>query len=837
MICARMSSVLKKIVLLLGICGLLFVWLYLHRPLAKDLFANAAGASLQITDRHGIVLRESLSAEGGKRTWLSYAEIPAVVKQAVLAAEDQRFFAHRGVDWLSLGRAIVQNLKARRVVSGASTITQQLVKNRFGYPRTVLGKLQEMATALRLEHTLSKEDILTQYLNRVGFANQTFGIEAAARLYFGKPAQHLSLAESVFLVGLIQAPSYFNPYSHRDRALQRQRYLLEQMYRRKAIDETSYRIARREELRLTPKEMNFKAPHFCEAILSGNTLPNVVKTTLDYYLQQKIEEIVTTRLAELQAYHVTNAAVLVVNNRSGEILAYLGSRDFFDETIAGQVNGVVALRQPGSTLKPFTYQLALERSYTPATLIPDIQDYPAAARSFLPENYDKKFHGPVRLRQALACSYNIPAFRVLERLGVEALYTRLHEFGFVSLQQAPSFYGPALTLGDGEVTLLELTGAYSILARRGQGFQLRYVLDSFPDSNPQPDIQLFSPQVAYLITHILADREAAMPAFGEDTPLELPFPTAVKTGTSKDYRDNWTIGFTAEYTVGVWVGNFDGTPMRQVSGISGAAPIYRDIMLYLYRYAEPPSLLAEPPPGLVTARICPLSGALVNNDCPHSIAELFSKGTEPTERCQMHRADWVNADTGLLTEPAAPNAVKKVFTRFPPLYQTWAREMGYPAPPAQDSLVGGGQGAVAQDSPFGGGQGEVTQNSAVSGGKGEVAQNSPFGGGKGEVTQDSPFGGGKGEVAPISIVHPNDGDVYAVDPVLRPEYQTVRLSAIAPPEISHLTWYVDDAPWESVASPFQTAWPISPGTHRIYAEGEQNGKTVRSQEIIVYVVK
>ena len=313
----------------------------------------------------------------------------------------------------------------------------------------------------------------------------------------------------------------------------------------------------------------------------------------------------------------------------------------------GRVNGILSLRQPGSTLKPFTYQLALERSYTPATLLPDIQDFPAAPRSFLPENYDRQYHGPVRLREALACSYNIPAYRVLEAIGVGALYHRLHQFGFDSLRERPSFYGPGLTLGNGEVTLLELTRAYSILARGGKAVKERYFLDtsssSSPDiqqfatlnsqlatrnpqpaiRNPQPDIQLFSPRIIYILTHILADRQAAVPAFGEYTPLELSFQTAVKTGTSKDYRDNWTVGFTRDYTVGVWVGNFDGSPMRKVSGITGAAPIYHDVMLALYRDYNPVSLLSDPPEGIVTARICPLSGKRVHEDCPHAIEEVF----------------------------------------------------------------------------------------------------------------------------------------------------------------------------------------------------------------------
>lgn len=805
-----------KILVILGLLWAAVCILYLYMPFANDLFAFNIGTSLKITDRHGIMLRETLSVEGGRTTWLRYEELPESVIRAIIATEDKRFFVHIGVDVLALGRALWQNLRSGHIVSGASTITQQLVKIRFGYPRTILGKLQEIWMALRLERQFSKQEILTQYLNRVNFSNQTYGIESAAKLYFGKPARHLSFAESVFLVGLVQAPSRFNPYRNTSQAIQRQQALLERMYRRHAINDTQYQLARQEKIRLVPQQTNFKAPHFCNMILerliqdtrempairerkqsrgsSGIQVIAEVKTTLDYYLQEQVENIVAARISELDAYNVTNAAVLVLKNDTGDILAYVGSRDFFNDAISGQVNGVLALRQPGSTLKPFTYQLALERSYTPATLLPDIQEYPAAPRSFLPENYDRKYHGPVRLREALACSYNIPAVRVLESIGVEALYQRLHDFGFESLCELPSFYGPGLTLGNGEVTLLELTRAYSTLARQGIDVPERAILEVKPNSTyatcaPQPATQRFSPRVIYLLTHILADRQAGIAAFGENTALELPFQTAVKTGTSKDYRDNWTIGFTRDYTIGVWVGNFDGTPMRKVSGITGAAPIYRDVMLALYRDHPPAPLLDSPPPGLITARICPISGDLVTEDCPHGIEEFFLEGTQPTDPCEMHRAYWVDERDGLLTEPNAPHSVKKVFLHFPPLYQSWAHDRGYPTPPTQVS-------------PYA-----------------RVA-------GKQNARQET-----------IQIVRPNDGDVYTIDPVLRREYQTLQLSAVVPSGITRIVWYVNDEPWETVKAPFRTAWAIRPGAHRIYAEGENQGESIRSREITVHVIE
>ena len=795
------------------------LWGYLRLPLDLERFAVHEGTSLKITDRHGIVLREVLSAEGGRTHWLSYEEIPETIEQTLLAVEDRRFFSHSGVDFLALGRAVFQNLWAGEVLSGASTLTQQLVKNRFGYPRTLWGKFQEMLTAWRLEATLTKEEILVQYVNRVAFSNQVFGIEAAAMLYFGKPVRHLSLAESVFLVGLIQAPSRFNPYRHFELAEQRQQDLLERLHQQQRISEDEYQLAHREEIRLVPKQVNFKAPHFCEMLLRKAEKDGLsfretanLSTTLDYYLQERVEEIVDKRLEDLKDYHVTNASVLVLDNTNGEILTWVGSRDYFDESISGQVNGALALRQPGSALKPFTYQLALERAYTPATLLPDLKELPRAARSFMPENYDRKYHGPVRLREALACSYNIPAFRLLEDIGVETLYQRLRALGFDSLQEESSFYGPGLTLGNGEVTLLELSRAFSMLARGGKGLKERYVLASLATPQPTPNPyqegssvlapresgqkdgeQLLSSRTSYLLAHILADRQAASAAFGENTPLELPFVTAVKTGTSKDYRDNWTVGFTQDYTVGVWVGNFDGSSMRKISGISGAAPIYRDVMLALYQNYTPPDFLAHMPDGIVTVRICPLSGKLLHEDCPHGIDELFLEENVPTEICDMHRAYWVDSRDGLLTDANSPRALKTVFIHFPPIYQSWAREMRYPLPPVEYS-------------PF----------SHIA----AIARNS---------TTD-----GRQQ---IRIVHPNDGDVYAIDPVLRREFQSVQLSAVVSPGISELRWYVDDELWEQVESPFKSAWTLAPGTHRIHAEGTYAEQYVSSSHISIHVVE
>jgi penicillin-binding protein 1C len=309
----------------------------------------------------------------------------------------------------------------------------------------------------------------------------------------------------------------------------------------------------------------------------------------------------------------------------------VGSADYFNPLISGQCNGAAALRQPGSALKPFTYGIALEQGFPASYLLPDVDIVEgAAAEKFLPRNYDDRYHGPVRMRTALGCSYNVAAVRVLERIGTGNLLDRLHAAGFASLKRSPEHYGPGLTLGNGEVSLIELTRAYAALAHGGM-YRGEQRLASQPGGD---SLRVFNSQVAYILAQIMSDRSARSPAFGECSPIDLPFPCAAKTGTTKDYRDNWTVGFTTDYTVGVWVGNFDGAPMHGVSGISGAGPLFRDIMLTLHRDARPGAFTR--PEGVVTARVCPLSGDLVSEHCPDGMTEFFLAGREPRDACRFH---------------------------------------------------------------------------------------------------------------------------------------------------------------------------------------------------------
>jgi len=621
------------------VCGSFYV------PVSRSRLDPKPVISLRIEDRRGVLLREVLSDEGGRCRWVRLADISRDLLSATLASEDRHYLAHSGVNPYAVVRAFVQNLRSQRVVSGASTITQQVVRNIFHFRRSLLGKVLEAWLAVRLEHTLSKDEILVQYLNRISYGNQAYGIEAASQLYFDKSASDLSLAEAAFLSTLPRAPSELNPYRHFAAAEKRQKELLRRMKDMGLVDAARMDRALQEPLTLRDEREKFRAPHFCDVILERIPPPErrsvaAIRTTLDEALQEKVETLLRGHLDSLEKKGITNGAVLVLDNRTGEILALAGSRDFFDDRHAGQVNGALALRQPGSTLKPLTYALALERGLTAATILEDVPtQFATLEGSFTPENFDERYHGPIRLRSALASSLNIPAVAVLDALGPDLLYRRLKELGFSSLQKSPEFYGVGLTLGNGEVTLLELVRAYASLARGGSYLEDRSVLSvRFKDgtersaAGPPTPKQVYAPGVAYIITHILADNDARVPTFGYRSPLKFPFAVAAKTGTSKDFRDNWTVGYTPRFTVGVWAGNFDGSPMQNVSGMTGAGPLFRDVMLLL----SPGEAEAfEEPRGLVHARICPVSGEMLSDICPGSIDEIFVAGTEPKTICRL----------------------------------------------------------------------------------------------------------------------------------------------------------------------------------------------------------
>ena len=585
-------------VLLVPVVG----WLLLPLvPLPPGLFQPLQDA-VQLLDREGRPLR--LARAGGEpfQQRVAYADLPQPLIHATLAAEDARFWDHPGVDWRGILRAAWQLAWHRRIVSGGSTITQQLVKQAQPRARTFPAKAWEAAQALRLEQLWDKPHILGEYLNRVDYGNLNRGAPAAASFYFGKALRNLSPAECALLAALPQAPSRLNPLRHLDRARQRQRWILDQMLRRGWLTEAEHARAVSETPRLAGQRQ-FAAPHFVEFLLSRIeteedesgpvdadsvnrplrlTTTEPLRTTLDLPLQQYAERVLHGHLTALAARQVRNGAVVILDNATGGVRAMVGSEDFFAAG-SGQVNGAWAPRSAGSAFKPFTYALALERGATAARVFADVPvSFATATGVFAPVNYDRQCRGPVSLRVALGSSLNIPAVRALDELGgAGPLLERLRACGLTTLRQPADHYGLGLTIGNAEARLLELANAYACLARLGQYRPWTTVADE-PAAMAAPQTA-FSTAAAWLIADILSDNDARALAFGMHSALRFDFPVACKTGTSTGFRDNWAFGFTPEFTVGVWVGNFDGAPMQDVSGVTGAAPVLHELFTHLHQ--------------------------------------------------------------------------------------------------------------------------------------------------------------------------------------------------------------------------------------------------------------
>jgi penicillin-binding protein 1C len=582
-------------------------------PLPVKLKENT-DASPVLLDRHGEPILHLALPDSTRTSPLGADEIPADLVACTLAAEDKRFYSHGGIDPLATLRAGRDFLAKRRVVSGASTITQQLIKiTSPPAARSPATKIREALAARRLEMTWSKRQILTAYLNHLDYGNLRIGVAEAARFYLQKPPGDLSLAECALLAGLPQSPSRLNPIRHPQRAVVRRNTVLERLARAGNHDANRIAAALAEPLSLRPLAESKHAPWLSQI----SNLKSQIQTTLDLPLQRDLESIVREETARLKDANLRHAAVVAIHNPTGEILALVSSAGW-DDPRGGQFNGALTPRSPGSTLKPFTYLLAMERNHrTPSSILADIPTPFRTPQGLdLPENYDRTYRGPVTLRTALACSLNVPALRELNLLGgPRPLHTLLENLGITTLGQDSSVHGLGLTLGNAPVRLLELTNAYATLARQGRHFSA--ILFPSPSDVGR---SMFDVQSAWFIADILADSTARAPSFQPGGPLDLPFRCAVKTGTSSDFRDNWCIGFTPEFTVGVWAGNFEQQPMKGISGIAGAGPVFHRAMLRLHRDTQP-TWFAQPP-GIVEITIDPRHGKLVAADARNAVREL-----------------------------------------------------------------------------------------------------------------------------------------------------------------------------------------------------------------------
>lgn len=595
-----------------------------------------------VLDAHGNVLERDGSA--GLRIPTTIDRVAPRMLQATISSEDRRFLQHFGVDPLAIGRALANS----SAPSGASTITQQLARRLYladdSSPLAVR-KAHEALIALQLEANRSKAEILQLYLNDVYYGRGAYGIEAAARVYFGVGAANLDLAHSAYLAGLPQRPSAYD--SVIDAAARaRQSYVLGRMVDDGWITASQADAAAAERIDVLPASLPPIAHQFVAYARAelARVRPDlagrdglIIETTLDAALQSESERLVRLRLDTLRDRKATDAALVAIEPGTGRIIAWVGNATDGDPAHGGEIDMVRTPRQPGSALKPLLYAAAFERGYTPATPLLDVPStFATDDGPYTPANFDRTFHGVVPLRVALASSLNIPAVRTLDAIGLDAMLEISHRFGLSTLNKVEG-YGLSLTLGSGEVRLVDLTNAFAAFGARGvlaEPFAIERVRDSSGrivfSRAPAAARRVLSAEHAYLVTDILSDPDARIPGFGGVTPFEVPFPAAVKTGTSTGFRDTWTIGFTPNIAIGVWVGNADGAPMLDLAGVEGAGPIWRDAMMAasLSRPMDP----FVRPAGIVEATVCAPTGLLPGPDCASPTREIFAAGTVPTER-------------------------------------------------------------------------------------------------------------------------------------------------------------------------------------------------------------
>jgi penicillin-binding protein 1C len=622
---------------------------------------------LAVQDRKGLTLRVFPADDGVRREWADLEEIPGGVVRIFLRAEDRRFYFHPGVDPLAALRSALRNLREGRIVSGASTITMQLARMVRPRPGGFGGKLREAGDALRLEARLSKKEILELWLNNIPFGSNIEGLPAMGRARFGRPAAALDESRGALLAMVPRRPGRYdpalNPGAAADAALAfsvRCGLGLDEAALRKAAGE-----AAREGAPGFLAKVPFSAPHFTEAIAAslkaaGNSPPpRSVRSTLDLNFQAYGEELLQGALSRLGDNRVTNGAVLALENDTGAIRVYVGSASWFDEEHSGKIDGVRVVNQPGSCLKPFLYALALDSGFGPQEVLPDLPTIFGGGEAYVPANFNRRFNGPVRLRVALASSLNIPAVYMIERLGVGAFEDFLVSLGFDSIAASRGAHGSGLALGNGAVSLAELTRAFSVFPRGGSLVSLKYVeeagrgLEAGGLLQGGESRQVMSPYAAWVISDVLADRGSRFTGFGPAPVLATPFSSMFKTGTANQFQHIWALGASRRFTVGVWMGNFSGETVIGSTGSSIPARIAAELLTALETGGSRNGPVGgEPPEFAAAVPICALSGMAAGPDCGGTLREWLPPDRIPPP-CTWHR------ETGLV---------------YPPEYQAWLAE-------------------------------------------------------------------------------------------------------------------------------------------------------------------
>lgn len=667
---------------ILGGGASIYWYVFEDLPQPAELIERRQPLTTRILDRNGEVLFKIYKDEN--RTYVPLSAIPPHVLQATIAIEDKDFYHHHGFSVSGIARAFVSNLQGKQV-QGGSTITQQLVKNRLlTSERTLRRKIREVLVAILVDGTFTKDEILEMYLNEVAYGGSTYGIEETAQRYFGKSVRDLTLAEAALLAGLPAAPSAYSPFGPTpELAYQRQAEVLRRMVEDGYLTAEQAEAAKQEKLTFKSDSVEINAPHFVmyikkllaeqfgEAVVNEGGLE--VKTTLDLSLQSETQKTVTAEIEKLTPLHITNGAALVTNPETGEVLAMVGSKNYFDFQHDGQVNVTLRPRQPGSSIKPITYALAFENGKHPTTLIDDtpITYYVPGSKPYSPKNYDGKFHGKVTLREALGSSYNIPAVKLLAEQGINAFIDKGEQLG-ISTWLDRARFGLSITLGGGEVLMLDMAKAYGTFANQGYTVPIEPILEI---RNARGELlyqntcalqhigcekrKTLDSRAAFLITDVLKDNVARTPAFGPRSVLTIPNQeVAVKTGTTNNLRDNWTIGYTTDRLVAVWVGNNDNSPMSYVaSGITGASPIWNIIMRSVLDESNPHQFTA--PDGLIKVAVCSRTGLQPCLGCPGH-EEYFIPGTEPKVAC--NNGPWPNTQSS----PTSPLQNNRVIPALPP---------------------------------------------------------------------------------------------------------------------------------------------------------------------------
>jgi len=812
-------SLLIIAILLIGGGGGFYHWILRDLPSIDAIEAGFALPSTRIYDRNGQLLYEILPPEQGRNTVLPLDDLPQHCINAVIATEDANYYAHPGVDIVGIIRALWINISGGEIIAGGSTITQQTARLLLLDPsqraeRTLRRKLREMVLAIQLQNATSKDHVLTLYLNQVYFGNLAYGIEGAARAYFHKSASELSLAECALLSGIIQNPALHDPLSNFDGAKDRQRISLDLMVNTGYLTAEEADAAYGDELQFGATRFPIQAPHFVMAVWKQleRDYPDAlyrrgldVVTTVDADWQRSAQEIVQQQLFYLNhpsdntavSADANNAAVVALDPFTGQVLTMLGSPDYFDESIDGAVNAALALRQPGSALKPFTFAAAMnperDNPYTAATMILDVETPFITRRleSYTPANFGLVEHGPVLVREALASSYNIPAVVALDDIGVGELVSLLDRAGIQNLAQNTDI-DLSVTLGGGEVRLLDMTRAYSSFANGGYAIDPSMILRvSERESGellyewraPSLNRRVLDERVAAIITDILSDNTARIPAFGTNSILNIGRPAAAKTGTTTDFRDNWVVGYTPNLVVGVWVGNADNTPMVDVTGVSGAGPIWhhfmRDALL------GQPELDFHMPDELIRIEVCALSGLLPTDDCPLRHLEWFIRGTEPTDYDSFYQRFSIDKRTGLLADDDTPaeHIDERVFVVLPQEGRDWQVRNGLPLPPL---------GAVIQ-------------------------------------MPDADSG--------VRLLEPDPYTVFERSPVLPVEHQRLRLNVGAPAGTESITYWLNgEAIGTRTGGDWALWWTLQLGDHELQAVATLDDGSTQHSEVIPFSV-